>query len=85
MPFCEAWKKIINNQGEEFTQIRGQVFTYKIKGDYLTPSTTEFDIPKKHFEEAWEQHMPLKNTMPVQHLYGPSYLFAILTDPRIKN
>ena len=84
MSFSEVWQKIIDNEGEKFKQIRGQVFTYKVKGDYLTPSTTEYNIPKKHFEEAWKR-MPLEDTKRVQHLRGPSYLFAILTDPRIKN
>ena len=27
--------------------------------------------------------MPFKNTVPLQHLRAPSYLYAILTDKRI--
>jgi hypothetical protein len=28
--------------------------------------------------------VPLENTVPVQHLRGPSYIYAILMDPRIR-
>jgi hypothetical protein len=30
------------------------------------------------------RYVPLPNTVPVQHLRGPSYIYAILMDSRIR-
>lgn len=78
-----VWARIEANEGETFCQIRGQRFTYEVHGDHLTPSTTNWNIPKSHFEEGLGL-VPLKNTVAVQHLFGPSYIYAILMDHRIR-
>ena len=80
--FDTIWERITQHQGEEFHQIRGQAFTYEITSGAVVPSTTNQQLPKIQFKEATEL-LPLENTVPVQHLRGPSYLFAILMDPRI--
>jgi hypothetical protein len=77
------WNRIVSCAGEEFTQIKGKKFTYKIKGNTLIPSTTDQNLPKSQFKKA-QDLMPLKNTSQIQHLRGPSYLYAILTDKRIQ-
>jgi len=77
-----VWNRIIEHQGEDFRQIRGQIFTYSIKGSVLKPSTTDRNIPKSEFVKALD-HVPLKNTIPLQNLQAPSYLYAILMDCRI--
>jgi hypothetical protein len=81
--FVEIWNRIRDHVGETFTQIRGQNFTYVFQGSHINPSTTEVNLPRAHFEEAYGL-VPLKNTSPVQHLWGPSYIFAILMDPCIR-
>ena len=77
------WRRIQSLEGEQFYQIRGKSFAYEIKGDYLHPTTTNQGIPKKHFAEALED-CPLADTVPVQHLRGPSYIYAVLMDKRIR-
>jgi hypothetical protein len=83
MNIDEVWVRIEAHQGEEFRQIRGQWFRYVVKGSYLTPSTTRQNIPRSAFEQALSL-VPLQNTVPIQHLRGPSYIFAVLMDDRIR-
>ena len=77
-----VWEKICKNEGAVFRQIRGKEFTYTVKGNLIMPSTTNYNIAKSTFEKALD-FLPLENTMPIQHLPAPSYLYAILMDDRI--
>ena len=81
--FEEIWKRIVENKGEIFKQIRGGKFTYKIEGGQLNLSRTNHFLPKKHLKEAYKL-VPLRKTTQVQHLRAPSYIFAILMDRRIR-
>ncbi|WP_088006836.1 hypothetical protein [Indiicoccus explosivorum] len=79
----EVWNRIIKYDGQEFTQIRGQKFTYKVAGNSLVLSTTNHAISRRTLEKAF-QFVPLENTVPIQNLFAPSYLFALLNDERIR-
>lgn len=81
--FESIWTRIKAHQGEIFTQIRGGEFTYEVDGNMVIPDRTNHAFPKYHFEEAYGL-VPLNNTVPVQHLRGPSYIFAIMMDDRIR-
>jgi hypothetical protein len=78
-----VWKRIEAHAGEQFHQLRGAAFTYRIKGTSVIPDRTNRQIGRSQFEKAL-LHVPLENTTPVQRLQGPSYLYAILMDPRIR-
>ena len=79
----EIWRRIERLAGEEFRQLRGRSFTYLVVSGCVIPSTTKRQIPRSDFAKALEV-VPLANTVPVQHLQGPSYIYAILMDPRIR-
>jgi len=81
--FEAIWQRIKNLEGEKFRQIRGQEFSYTVEGTFLVPSTTNQNLAQSHFRQAVEI-LPLENTSPVQHLRGPSYIYAILMDPRVR-
>ena len=81
--FDAIWARIKANERNTFRQIRGQEFAYSASSAAIIPSTTNQTIPRAHFEKA-SSLLPLENTVPVQHLRGPSYLFAILMDSRIR-
>jgi hypothetical protein len=81
--FAEVWSRIESHAGEEFTQIRGGTFRYSIVGSILRPDRTNRGLPRAQFEEALSL-VPLPNTTVVHHLQGPSYVYAILMDPRIR-
>lgn len=84
MPVIETvWARIESHAGEKFRQIRGGEFTYAVVGGHVIPDRTNQQIPKSHFEAALA-YLPLPNTIPVQHLRGPSYIYAILMDQRIR-
>ena len=54
-----------------------------IAGNSVKPDSVNRCIHVSQFEQALE-FVPLHNTKPVQHLQGPSYLYAILMDDRIR-
>lgn len=78
-----VWARIRANEGEKFYQLRGKIFTYSVVGEYIDLHTTNQKIPKKHIAQALGE-VPLKDTVQVQHLRGPSYIYAILMDDRIR-
>lgn len=78
----EIWSRIVAHEGKAFRQIRGKEFTYTVRGQALKPSTTNQIIPRSEFEKALGR-WPFGNTVALQDLRGPSYIFAILKDPRI--
>jgi len=80
--FESVWHRIVIHAGEEFEQFEGGKFTYEVNGNVLNPSRTNQNLSKGQFEEAWDR-MPVEGPGALQDLQGPSYLFAILTDPRI--
>jgi hypothetical protein len=78
-----VWRRIEMQAGQIFRQIRGQPFSYQVVGSAVRPSSTDRLISRTQFERALEL-VPLQNTVPVQHLMGPSYIYAILMDERIR-
>lgn len=83
LTFDEVWRRIEANAGEPFQQIRGGEFRYEVRSGAVWPDRTNRALPRAHFEKALE-HVPLSSTVPLQRLQGPSYLYAILMDGRIR-
>jgi hypothetical protein len=80
--FDEVWQRIVALRGETFYQKKGKSFTYVVSGNSLKPSTTNRQLPRSHFARGFAR-APLDGPGQLQDLQGPSYLFAILADPRI--
>jgi len=78
-----VWDRVKSCEGQVFRQIRGGEFTYEVRGSAIGLSRTNRSVSKKTFEQALS-HVPLENTVPLQRLQAPSYLFAILMDDRIR-
>lgn len=81
--FDQVWQRIVALRGETFYQKMGKPFTYAVSGNSLKPSTTNRQLPRSHFAQAFAR-APLDGPGQLQDLQGPSYLFAILTHPRIR-
>ena len=81
--FDVVWERIAAHSGQEFTQIRGGKFSYQVKNWHVVSKRTNQQFARSSFEEAF-QLVPLPNTVPIQHLRGPSYIYAILMDGRIR-
>jgi hypothetical protein len=86
MNFDEIWAKVHQHAGEEFYELAGKRFTYSVDTDSLQPSTHEQPIPRQHFQRALESGL-LTNLRELKREFGQrqhSYIFSVLTDPRIK-
>jgi hypothetical protein len=70
-------------EGHTFRQVRGKEFKYSIVGSALVPEGINQNITRGEFEKALSL-LPLENTAPVQHLRGPSYIYAVLMDKRVR-
>lgn len=81
--FSAVWEKIEAHAGDSFRQIRGGEFKYSIQSGHVVPDRTNHQLARSQFEKAFGL-VPLENTTSVQHLRGPSYLYAILMDSRIR-
>jgi hypothetical protein len=77
-----VWKRIEVHAGETFHQKRGKPFTYTVVGGAVSPDTTNRLLPRSDFARALDL-MPLDGPGEIQHLQGPSYIWAILNDKRI--
>jgi hypothetical protein len=80
---ADVWARIESHAGEDFTLIRGQVFQYEVPGKYLRPVGRIRHLSQSNFAKAL-QRVPLVNTGSVNDLQGPSYVYSILMDPRIR-
>ena len=79
-----TWPRIKCLEGQEFRTKTGKPFTYSIYGDSLTPSRTDYNIGKIEFAKALAK-VPLKGPGEIsQTVRGPSYVWAILHDPRVR-
>jgi hypothetical protein len=81
--FDEVWSRVEWHAGETFRQKRGGEFSYEVRSGAVWPDRTNRALPRSHFERAFG-HVPLSSTVPLQKLQGPSYLYAILMDQRIR-
>ena len=81
--FQEVWNQILRLEGEEFVTIGQLPFTYKIERNGLYPSRTKYRISRGNVEKAFGL-VPIANPGAIsQTIRGPSYMWAILQDPRI--
>ncbi len=79
------WTRIETNSGQTFHQVEGGEFTYRVKGRTLKPDRTNRVISRSDFDKALN-YVPFASTTEVNRLgvQGPSYVFAILMDERIR-
>jgi len=83
--FSEMWQRILKYEGYEFHTKTGLPFTYSIRGQVLIPSRTSYNIPMSQFEKAYGM-MPVETmTALSRSVRGPTYIYAILNDPRINH
>ena len=80
-----VWRRITRAAGERFHLARGKPFTYSVRGNSIDLHTTNRQIPRSDIAKALN-HVPLASTTVANRLgvQGPSYVYAILTDSRIR-
>lgn len=78
-----VWARIKAREGEEFRLVRGARFVYVVARGSVVPDRTAYPIARSEFAKALEL-VPLRGPGEVRDLVrGPSYVYAILADPRI--
>lgn len=82
--FAPVWRRIEAHAGQTFHLKRGNPFTYKmVVPQTLHLSPVDQAVSYAVFEQAFAL-VPLAGPGDVNHLWAPSYLYAILRDPRIR-
>jgi hypothetical protein len=80
----DVWDRLRALEGKVFQTKTGRPFTFAISGDVLRVSRTEYDLSKGNFAKALEV-APFDGPGTVQNLVrGPSYVWAILHDFRVR-
>ncbi|MEV4082117.1 hypothetical protein ACGFJC_28020 [Nonomuraea fuscirosea] len=81
--FEPVWGRIGRHAGEAFRLRRGATFTYRLGENEIYPDRTTIGIHRSNFARAWDRR-PLSGPGQLsKDIIGPSYVYAILTDPRI--
>ncbi|ACB84183.1 hypothetical protein [Natranaerobius thermophilus] len=75
---------LITYEGESFQQKRGKQFTYKVKGNSIVPDTTKYPIPIKDIIKGLNRGQ-VTRVADLKDLRGSSYIYALVTDKRIKD
>lgn len=77
------WAKIQQHQGETFYTVQNKELVYEVAGNMLYHNLTSVGIPRSAFVKA--ASLNPKNTAALHSkVRGPSYVYAIITDSRIK-
>ena len=51
--FDEVWRRILEHEAKGFQTRLGRLFTYRVEGDCVLPSHSDFRIPKGDFALAY--------------------------------
>jgi hypothetical protein len=81
--FEQVWGRITALSGQTFHTKRGIPFAYDATSSSVALRNTERSLPVGHFKKALDR-FPVSGPGDLQDLQGPSYLYAILTDPRVR-
>jgi len=84
-----VWSNIVSTAGEKFYTQRNIEFVYTIHCDKIQPTPingSKIDsISKETISIVLKDYSPLRTVSQInQKFRAPSYIFAILNDPRIK-
>lgn len=82
-PFEKIWGLIKAHAEETFHTKTNLEFTYKVDGDGVYPSRTNYRLSKTDFKTAFEM-VPIDGPGAINDIVrGPAYIWAILHDKRI--
>lgn len=84
VPIDGVWQRIAQHQGERFETVTGRPFTYAVSEDVLRTDRTDFNLPISQFEKALGLLPASGPGEWSKALRGPSYIYAILHDARVR-
>lgn len=81
------WQRIVRHQGEQFQTVRGLPFTFEVEGAgiwfFRDGKRVNRKLTRTQFEVALSR-CPLTRTTEINDLMDYPYVFAVLTDRRIR-
>ena len=77
------WENIKRHEGEVFYTVSGLEFTNQVDGEKLIHTRSKVAISKSAFEKAIILN-PQKPSDLHNDVVGPSYIYAIISDSRIR-
>lgn len=81
--FDDIWARIVRHEGATFSTLSGLPLTYKVEGNAIRPSRTDYLLHRSNFERAHAE-MPVAGPAALgTAVRGQGYVWAILSDPRI--
>ena len=79
------WLNIVRNENKIFKTIRGVSYTYIVKDNFiLINGDKRRRITKDMINCALHITNPLPSKLKEKGIWGPSYVYGIITDDRIK-
>lgn len=82
--YDRIWANIVKHAGEQFYTVKGRPCSYKISGNQIILLNTTRNIPRSNIERALDVVNPTVSQFERMNLQGPSYIMAIISDPRIR-
>ena len=80
------WNNVRRYEGEVFRTKTGVEYRYKVYGNYLLVNHDRRRlITKESLEAALMIQNPTPSRIKSKGIWGPSYVFGIITDKRIRN
>ena len=77
------WEKVKLHQGETFHTARGLEFSYRVSRETVIHTRSKATLSRSDFEKAIAL-APQKPSDLHNDVAGPSYVYAIITDPRMR-
>ena len=82
-----VWRRMVRHQGEQFQTVRGLPFTFEVEGAgiwfFRDGKRVNRKLTRTQFEVALSR-CPLSRTTEISDLMDYPYVFAVLTDRRIR-
>lgn len=77
------WELVQKYAGEKFKTVTGIEFDYHIENDYIQLHHVNYRLSKSDIEKAFEIDPSNVSILKQKGIGGPSYVFGIITDPRM--
>ena len=81
--FAAIWQRVQDLSGQTFTTVSGRQFSYHAHGHDVDMNTTNRTLPRSDFQKAFDR-FPVSGPGALHDLQGPSYIYSILMDPRVR-
>ena len=80
-----VWANICRHEGDVFHTVRSIAYTYVVKDNYiLINNDSRRKITKTNLEKALKIQNVTCSKIGSAGIWGPSYIYGIITDSRIK-